>query len=258
MKSLSDVVVVTNRKGGTGKTTTAVNVAAEFAARGLKVLVIDLDTQGHCAVGLGIAVKRGEPTVHHLFDYKGFKLSDAVRATEWPNLHLAPANPLFEHNISNKDYWALVRAFKEEKLREVYDLIILDTPPSLDSLMMNALLAGSHVLIPFVPHPLASEGIKNLARILFKVSSGPNPGLKLLALLPIMISNRVRQHGLVKEGISKQFGDRRLLSGIRRDIKLAEAFAYRKPIREYAPKSRGAEDYAIATKEIAPRLGMSL
>lgn len=254
MSRPAEIIVVTNRKGGTGKTTTSVNLAAEFAAIGRRVLLIDMDTQGHCAVGLDITPAKDAPTAHSLFLSSGFCLAEAVHSTAWPNLDLIPANTLSEHDSCGGEPTRLARALRDEGLIEKYDLIIIDSPPSLDGLLMNALCAATRVLVPFVPHHLSGEGIRNLSRVLFKVASGPNPDLKLLALLPIMQDRRIGQHRIVTDGVSHQFGKGRLLSGIRTDIKLAEAFAHRRPVRAYMPACRGAEDYALAACEIGERL----
>lgn len=254
MSTTADILVVTNRKGGTGKTTTSVNLAAEFAARGQKVLLIDLDTQGHCAVGLDVAPAKDAPTVHSLFLGADALLGQAIYPTVWPGLHLAPANTVFEHGSGAGDPLRLARALRDEGLTESYDLILIDSPPSLDELLMNALCAASKVLVPFVPHHLSAEGMRNLARVLFKVASGPNPDLKLLAFLPVMLDRRVGQHRSVADGVGRQFGAGRLLSGIRTDIKLAESFFHRRPVRAYRPGCRGAEDYALAAREISDRL----
>jgi len=254
MNTSTEIIVVTNRKGGTGKTTSSVNLAAEFAAQGRKVLLIDMDTQGHCAVGLDIDPFKDWPTVHSLFRSSSFRLKEAIVRTAWPNLSLIPANPLFEHGSCSNDPTRLTRALRDEKLDEEYDLILIDSPPSFDDLLLNALCAAKRVLIPFVPHPLSGEGMRNLARILFRVSSDSNPDLKLLAFLPIMVDRRIGLHRSVTEGVAHQFGQGRLLSGIRVDIKLAESFAKRRPVRAYMPHCRGAEDYALAAQEISRRL----
>ena len=254
MNDVAEIIVVTNRKGGTGKTTTSVNLAAEFAAQGQRVLLVDMDTQGHCAVGLDIAPAKNAPTVHSLFLSAGSRLTDAVYPTAWPNLHLIPANPLFEHGSGDGDPTRLTKALKDEGLTEQYDLIIIDSPPSLDNLLMNALCAAGRVLVPFVPHHLSGEGIRNLVRVLFRVASGPNPDLKLLALLPIMLDQRIGQHRCTTEGVARQFGQGRVLTGIRTDIKLAESFAHCRPVRAYMPGCRGARDYAVAAREIGERL----
>ena len=254
MPVAAEILVVTNRKGGTGKTTSSVNLAAEFAAQGKQVLLIDLDTQGHCSVGLDLVLTREAPTVHSLFQSPGFRLTDAIYPTAWPNLFLAPANSLFEHGSGGGESTRLASALHDEGLTERFDLIIIDTPPSLDDLLMNGLCAAKRVLVPFLPHHLSGEGMRNLARVLFKVASGQNPDQKLLGYQPVMLDRRIGQHRSITEGVARQFGKGRLLTGIRTDIKLAEAFAHRKPVRAYLPGCRGSEDYAQAAQEVASRL----
>jgi chromosome partitioning protein len=246
-------LIVTNRKGGTGKTSTAVNLAAELAARGDKVLLVDLDTQGHCSLGLGVKVQKGEPTVHDLFG-KGAALRPALRETPWENLHLIPADPLFEHGSGSRNELLLAKALDDEGIKAAYDTIIFDTPPSLDVLLLNALQAADRVVVPFLPHFLAGEGVKQLARVLFRVaSSGSNPNLRVLGFLPVMCDLRIGQHKQVTGGVAHQFGASRMLPSIRNDIRLAESFGAGQPVRVFAPKSRAAEDYRAATQAILAR-----
>jgi len=244
-------IVVSNRKGGAGKTTVSVNVAAELAAQGLRVLLIDLDSQGHCAVGVGIKVGKGMPTVHDIFRSSDARLAAAVQPTAFDNLALVPADPLFEHGEGLRDEGLLKRALAEAEIVANFDVVILDTPPSLDILLLNALTAANWVVVPFVPHPLSSEGVKQLMRILFKIISGSNQQLKLAGFLPMMGNDHIRIHRSVTGDVSHQFGASRLLPAIRSDIRAAEAFAAGKPIRYYAPKSRAAEDFAQLGKILA-------
>jgi chromosome partitioning protein len=246
------VIAVCNRKGGTGKTTVSVNLAAELAALGRRVLLVDLDSQGHCAVGLGIKAKRGDSTVHHLFTDVKARLADAIRETAFANLALVPADQLFEHGSGSHDESRLARALAEEAIMERFDVVILDTPPSLDILLLNALTAATWILVPYVPHPLSFEGVRQLMRILFKVMNSANPALKVLGFLPTTTTERIRQHRSVTTEVSRQFGAHRVLPGIRSDIKLAEAFAAGKPARYYAPGSRGAQDFADLAMSLMP------
>lgn len=236
--------VISNRKGGTGKTTVSVNVAAELAAQGRRVLLVDLDSQGHCAVGLGIKVGKGTPTVHDLFRHTDARLATAVQPTAFKNLVLAPADPLFEHGEGLRDEGLLKRALAEEAIVTNFDVVILDTPPSHDILLLNALIAANWVVVPFMPHPLASEGARQLMRVLFKIISGSNQQLKLAGFLPMMANDHIRIHRTVNGEVAHQFGASRMLPIIRNDIRLAESFGAGKPIRYYAPKSRAAEDFA--------------
>jgi chromosome partitioning protein len=225
-----------------------VNVAAELSAQGQRVLLIDLDTQGHCAVGLGFKPRRDTPTVHgFLAGHHG--LRRAVVESSWPGLHLIAADPLFEHGGVGAGELLLRDALLTEGLLDDYDTIILDTPPSLDGLLINALCAADRVLVPFVPHYLSGEGVRQLARLLFRVASrGLNERLKVLGFLPVMVDLRIGQHREVNANLSHQFGAARLLPGIRTDIKVAEAFGVGKPVRAHAPFSRAAVDYALAVK----------
>lgn len=250
------VITVSNRKGGTGKTTVSVNLASELALAGRRVLLIDLDSQGHCAVGLGIKVGAGEATVHRLFLDPEAKLFDAIRPTALDSLFLAPADPCFDHGTSIRNGIRLKTALADELLETCFDIVVIDTPPSLDALLMNALMCATRVLIPYVPHPLSFEGVRQLVRALFLVMTRHNKALKLLGLLPTMSTERVRQHRTVTGCVGKEFGESKILPAIRADIRLAEAMAAGKPIRLYAPKSRGAEDFARLTEEVIQRIDL--
>jgi chromosome partitioning protein len=248
------VIAVCNRKGGAGKSTVAVNLAAELALLGWRVLLVDLDTQGHCAVGLGVKVKNGDATAHAIFTDLQAGLVAAVRETDFPNLALAPADQLFEHGSGVRDEMLLARALADAQIAARFDVVIVDTPPSLDLLLLNALCAANWVLVPYVPHPLSFEGIRQLMRVLFKVMSVQNPGLKLLGFLPMMAAEHIRQHRNVNGEVARQFGAHRVLRGVRNDIKLAEAFAVGKPARYYAPACRGAQDFADLAASLVPLL----
>lgn len=247
-------LVVSNRKGGAGKTTVSVNLAAALAALGRRVLLVDLDSQSHCAMGVGIKVGKTTPTSHDLFRSQEARLAAAILPTAFPNLALVPADPLFEHGSGRRDEGLLAQALAEEEITTAFDVVILDTPPSLDILLLNALMAADWVLVPYVPHPLSFEGVRQLTRVLFKIISGPNQGLKLAGFLPMMVAEHIRQHRAVNSDVARQFGDLRILPGIRNDIRLAESFGAGKPIHYYAPQSRAAEDFAILAAVITEKV----
>lgn len=244
MATSPSIIVISNRKGGTGKTTVSVNIAAELAARGRRVLLVDLDTQGHCAVGFGIKVNKDTATVHDIFRRADAKLFAAVQPTAYENLSLAPADPLFEHGEGLRDGGLLKRALAEEEIVQRFDAVILDTPPSHDILLLNALISANWVVVPYMPHPLASEGARQLMRVLFKIISSSNQQLRLAGFLPMMANDNIRIHRSVNRDVAHQFGASRMLPIIRNDIRLAEAFGAGKPVRYYAPQSRAAEDFA--------------
>lgn len=245
------ILTISNRKGGVGKTTVSVNLAAELAALGHRVLLVDLDSQGHCAVGLGVTVAKGEPTVHDVFLNPALRLASTIKETVFANLALSPANQLFEHGSGVRDELCLARALADEEIKNRFDVVIIDTPPSLDILLMNALVAANSVLVPYVPHHLSYEGVRQLMRVLFKVMSGVNPSLKILGFLPIMVAQHIRQHRIITEEVSRQFGAHRVMPGIRNDIRLAEAFSVGKPVRNYASRCRGANDFSALAKSIS-------
>ena len=195
------MIAVCNRKGGVGKSTTAVNLAAELAAMGKRVLLVDLDSQGHCTVGLGVKVTNRNATAHILFTNPQARLIGSIHETRFDNLWLAPADQLFEHGSGLRDEMRLATALADEDLVECYDAVIVDTPPSLDLLLINALSAANWILVPYVPHHLSFEGIRQLMRVLFKVMSGPNPHLKLLGFLPMTAAEHIRQYRASSERI---------------------------------------------------------
>ncbi|MBN2885236.1 MAG: ParA family protein [Chromatiaceae bacterium] len=251
------VLAITNRKGGTGKTTTAVNLAAGFAARGQRTLLIDLDTQGHCALGLGMSLGEGQPAAQHLFAETPIALEEAIVPSRWEGLHLIPADTSFQHDRTPSDEGALARALAAPAIAEGYDLILIDTPPSLDRLLLNALGAAHATLIPFVPHPLAEEGVRQLARLFFRVAMASNANLRLLGVLPIQFDGRTGQHKRGCAQLAHQYGRERLLPPIRNDIRLAEAFAAGQPIEVFAPRSRGAEDYRRVLDQLLERMAIT-
>jgi chromosome partitioning protein len=217
-------------------------------------LLVDLDSQGHCAVGLGIKIAKGEATAHDIFTDPDLRFAQVVRESAFPKLALAPADQLFEHGSGLRDERRLARALADEEIAGRFDVVIVDTPPSLDHLLINAMTAANWVLVPYIPHHLSFEGVRQLMRVLFKVMTGANPRLKILGFLPTNAAEHIRQHRAITAEVSRQFGAHRVLSGIRSDIRLAEAFAAGKPVRHYAPKCRGAEDFAVLAGSLVTTL----
>ncbi|MCD7108036.1 ParA family protein [Rhizobium sp. DKSPLA3] len=249
------VIAVANRKGGTGKTTTAVNLAAGLARRGLRTLLIDFDSQGHAGLAFGAVAGRDEPTAHAVFSHGPEALERAIipaaEKTGWPDLALADTRSPHPGGIVAPDL--LVRALDGQGIRQRYDVVVIDTPPSLDALMVTALTAAHAALVPFVPHPLSIEGVRQFSRVFFSVRLGTKPRLRHVALLPVMASPHVLVHRRMIESLRLEFGDDRILDPIRSDIRLAEAFAAHQPIFGYMPSGRGAHDYAALTASIATR-----
>jgi chromosome partitioning protein len=248
-----NTIVVTNRKGGAGKTTVAVNTASQLALGGKRVLLIDLDTQGHCAVGLGISVQRETPTVHDIFVTSDATLRVSIVPTCVTGLFLSPANPFYNHGLGDNTF-KLQQALQEENIAADYDFVIIDTPPSMDTLLLNGIMAANYVVVPFIPHHLSFEGARQLIRALFPIMTKEHRTLKILGFIPTQASDRLKLHLKVKGQMGREFGDMRLLPPIHSDIHLAESFSVGKPIQLFAPHSRGAEDFAQLTQELLSRL----
>lgn len=250
MPSTPFVVAIANRKGGAGKTTTAVNLAAALARSGIETLLVDLDTQGHAGLGLGVTAGRHGASAHDIFSQGPAALGAAICATQVAHLDVAPANSLFEHAGQKTDPCLLHEALKEPLVSRRYRVVVIDTPPSLDALLINALSAAHGVVIPFVPHPLAAEGVRQFASLFFRVRMASNPNLKILSLTPVQANLSIVLHRQIIDQLRTQFGAGRLTGFIRPDIKLAEAFSAGQSIFDYAPRSRGAQDYALFAQEL--------
>jgi chromosome partitioning protein len=247
---MATILAVSNRKGGTGKTTTAVNLAAEWGARGFRTLLVDLDPQGHAGIGFDVIARAGDPAAHHLFTRPGFRLAEAIRPSRFANVFVAPADRTFDGAAIERSPCALRRELIDGECAEAFDRIIIDTPPSLDMLLVNALAAADCLLAPLIPHSLSAEGVQQLTRLVRKVATSVNPNLDRIAMLPVMVNNRVSHQQDILQKLGARYGCERLLKGIRSDILLAEAFADHAPVREFAPRSRGALDYRQLAEDL--------
>jgi len=243
------VIAIANRKGGTGKTTTAVNLAAAWGQQGFKTLLIDLDTQGHSGLGIaGQVAGNKKQTAHQLFRDKTLRLTEVVIDTPVKNVWLAPADQSFI--VSEMDFLRIKQCLYPPDNANHFDRVVIDTPPTLDGLLYNGLSAANGVVVPFIPHYLAEVGVKQLAKLFYQVATQHNPDIKLLGLLPIMYDKNIKLHQRVIKTLAKQFGPQRVMRGIRTNIKLAEAFEANQPIIQYAPKCHGAMDYYLMAEEL--------
>jgi len=246
-------IVVANRKGGVGKTTLVVNLAAELASRGKNTLVIDMDTQANTTFGLGTNPTEKIPTVHSIFFEKFFSIEKAILRTKWNNLYLIPANPMFEHSAIASNT-ILSTKLQSSSIYNNFDFILIDTPPSLDSLLLNAVVASDYLLIPFTPNFLSTMGIKSLARALFKIAIQENPSLRLLGFVPVMMYKKLKYHKKLTSEIADQYGQSKLLPIIRPDLKLVEAFEAQTPVKFYAPSAKSTKDFEALSDEILKRI----
>lgn len=236
------ILAVANRKGGTAKTTTVVNLAAALAGRGLRVLLVDLDTQGHTGLGYGVRAAPGEPTVHDLYRDGGtVDLGPAIRTTTVPQVDILPADRGFSGPNGAVAPLALATALKP--LAANYAITLIDTAPTADALLINALASAHHVLVPTQLHHLAVDGVGQFARSYFHVATSLNPELRGLSIMPVQVDLRITMQRDALQRLEARFGRERVLPGVRPDIALAEAFGREVPLKYFKPRSRAVQDF---------------
>ena len=250
------IVTVANQKGGVGKTTTTVNIAAAMALHGLRVLVIDLDPQGNASTALGIDHHADIPSVYDLL-IEGKSLGDVmVDVAEIPGLSCVPATI----DLAGAEIELVSLVAREARLRRAlaefaadFDYVLIDCPPSLGLLTVNALVAGEEVLIPIQCEYYALEGLGQLLSNIELVKSHLNPDLRVSTILLTMYDARTRLASQVADDVRAHFGTTVLRTVIPRSVRVSEAPSYGQTVMTYDPASPGALCYLDAAREIAER-----
>ena len=252
------VLAIANQKGGVGKTTTAINLAASIAAAGFDTLLVDCDPQSNSTSGLGLAKDPERISTYQIL--MGLAPPEqALQKTELEKLSLVPGHKnLIGANIE------LVDADRRElrlrdalaPLRERFRYIVLDCPPALDLLTLNSLVAADAVLIPMQAEYFALEGISELLDTIERIRAGLNPSLTVDGVVLTMFDDRTNLAQQVTTELSRYFGDKLCKSTIPRNVRLAEAPSHGKPALLYDPRSRGAESYIQLAKEVLGRHGI--
>ncbi len=250
------ILAITNQKGGVGKTTSTVNLGASLAKLGQRVLLIDLDPQGNATTGCGIAKSDDVPTVYELL-LGDTTLDQAIQKTEF-GFDILSAN----RDLAGAEIELIEIDGREQKLKEAlatvserYDYVLIDCPPALNMLTVNALVASKSVMIPMQCEYYALEGLSDLVETLRKVRENLNPELEIEGLLRTMYNAQSTLTQQVSDELTNHFGDKVYQTIIPRNVRLAEAPSHGKPATAYDPSSKGAQAYMALAEELLARHG---
>jgi chromosome partitioning protein len=249
------ILAIANQKGGVGKTTTAINLAAALALRGKSTLLVDLDPQANSSMSY-LDLRDVDRSMYDAFTDSTVKIEDVIRPTALPHLHVAPARIALA-KLEARLVGELDAPFKMKdmlaRLDGRFEHIVIDCPPALGLLTVNALVASTHLLIPIQSSYFALEGTDDLLETIEKVRQRPNPELRILGVVITMHDRRTALARDIREQIRRVFGDKVFRTVISKSVRLEESPAYRESIFTFAPESTGATEYYSLCEEVMER-----
>lgn len=249
------IVAVVNQKGGVGKTTTTINLAASMVAEGLRVLIIDLDPQGNASTGLGIDASAREMTTYELL-LDDVALGDVIQKTQTDGLEIVPAtvdlsSADIELMSNEKRSFLLHDALRQPLMDDYnYDFILIDCPPSLNLLTVNAMVAAHSVLVPLQSEFFALEGLSQLMLTIREVRQTANPDLRIEGVVLTMFDSRNNLSQQVENDARENLGDIVFQTKIPRNVRVSEAPSFAMPVLDYDPASKGAKAYLDLAREV--------
>jgi chromosome partitioning protein len=253
---MGKIIAVAQHKGGTGKTTTCINLSSSLCDLGKNVLVVDLDPQASLTLSMGINPAELQKSSHHLLVDPNAQVKDTVVTRQKINFHIVPASvdlAMAESELVGKIGREKALQKKLNPVKADYDYIFIDCPPTLGLLVINALAAADGVLIPVQCEPLTLYGVNHLLQIISLIKDEVNPNLRIEGVLRTMYDRRTRLSQEISESMKQTFGEMLLETIIYRHTKLAEGPVHEAPISLYASKTPGAEEYRALAKELLSR-----
>jgi chromosome partitioning protein len=250
------VISIANQKGGVGKTTTAINLSAALALTGKKVLLVDIDPQGNSSITF-LGQEIIEKSIYELLTEPQVNYDEVIYQTSVPGLDIVPARinlAKFESKLIGEFDAPFRLKDRIEGLTKIYDFVIIDTPPTLGLITVNALVASNFLIIPIQPSYFALEGTDDLLETVEKIKARPNPNLQVLGVLITLNDRRTTLGKDINDQIKNVFGEKVFTTVINKSVRLEESPAYKESIFSFAPNSSGATEYASLCQEVIQRV----